>query len=155
MTAEGMVEVPTDFMSEWSWVAACMRIAEALVPVPIDDWVWRRTVWGKRIIARKVPKDTKMGMIHLPEQSQVEHKAGWPVLVGPEICIPDPGRFPNVCPYDSPLELVGRPIYWSPFAGADIFPPEARRGDSDYCIITVGDILGVELEHTLPEVTSE
>jgi co-chaperonin GroES (HSP10) len=147
---------PIDWEGEWEWVETCRRLAESLVPVPIEPWVWKRSMWGKRILVRKVPKDTRIGQIIIPEKAQVPHKAGWVLIVGPEISYQDPARFPNVCPWPNPLELVGRPIYWSPFSGADIFPHDARRFDeTDYAIITVGDIMGCEVEHQLPEEKDE
>lgn len=137
---------------EWLWVAQCQLLANSLIPVPVEDWVWDISVWGKRVLVRKVPKDTMIGRIIVPDTIQTEQKAGWVLSVGPEICIPDLARFPNVAPYETPFELVGRPVFWSAYAGADVYPPEARPStETNYAMITIGDILGCARKHPIPE----
>lgn len=141
---------PTD------WASACRSIFTETQPDLADqiwDDVWEAVPYAYRlwVVCRK--RLDMMGGLHIPDSAKRTQQEGWVVSVGWSICDPDPHTGQR-SPYESPLDLVGRRVFWGAYTGTDLVPSERPDRDApkrnqpqerQYLSLSIADIMGESL----------
>jgi hypothetical protein len=142
---------------ELEWIETCRKLFSERQPqLKVHPEVWTFTPWGHRLVfLRKPPDEKTSGGIVIPESAKGKMTTGWIISVGAEICKPDLGRYPSVCPYEHPHDLVGMSALIGFYGGVPLRFDAAlgREYESDYVIITIGDVLGAEWPLDNKEIT--
>jgi co-chaperonin GroES (HSP10) len=137
-------EFGTPAFLQW-WIAECRARAEAQIPLKLNPKVWNFCPLGHRMVfLRHPPEATTPAGLVIPASAQRAMHVGWVVSVGYDINVPEPSRYPSVCAYKNPLDLVGEMGLIGHYSGAPLhFDSLARDNyESNYLVVTIGDYWG-------------
>jgi co-chaperonin GroES (HSP10) len=105
-----------------AWLDDCRALAKVMMPSDlykrIHPDVWRLLPFGHRLVVMRIPEDDSVGRIVIPEQYRQQNTSGYVLVVGNEICIPDPTR--GHVPFTHPLDLVGHRVNFGAYTGVPV-----------------------------------
>lgn len=154
-------EGPAPPAHRWECLAfleAVKREAAETLPawLTVDPRVWDQAPWGRRLLVQRLAPDERIGLIHVPETAQREQACGFVVNIGPTVHLNADGSPSVNWNYGHPLNIVGRCIAFSMFAG---LPFKTGSHDRDFTgdlqLITTDDILSEVLDLHLEPVEEE
>lgn len=120
---------------------------EERIGLPIAESFWTFQPWGRKILIRLAPPETKVGSLFIPDNAQEQMGIGWIIKVGAQVGLYETGI--DVCPLH-PAELPGAKVIFSKWSGTPLMAhSKADDIEGDYLVIREGDVLGW-LAHSLP-----
>lgn len=140
-----------------SWAAACRDAFAARQPHLVDqvwDDIWEAVPYSYRLWVVSLKRTDRFGTIIVPDQAKTVRYEGWVVSVGNRIHEPDPAMNQR-SPYEHPLDLVGRRVFWGAYCGVDLDPSEIPANDApprnkpyphQYRALSIADVLGESLK---------
>jgi hypothetical protein len=147
-----------DFFDPNTWATRC-KLAfydrhPELAPQVWDD-IWEAVPYAYRLWVVAVRKSDRFGQIIIPDVNRDRAPAceGWVVSVGFGICDGDPVQGQRA-PYESPLDLVGRRVFWGAYSGVELAPTEIPANDAparnkpyprQYLSLSIADVMGESL----------
>lgn len=104
------------------WALRCQALFFTRQPQldgQIWDEIWQGIPFGNLLWVVSVKELDQFGSIVIPEQSKHAQQEGWVCNVGWGICEPE-AHSGRRSPFQSPLDLVGRRVFWGAYTGTDL-----------------------------------